>query len=190
MARTGMVNPIKQLRNAAQVAVADVTINGVSYWTDDQLESALDETRRDVFDLPLDSQAKTGTGGTAQYYDYYFPRGTWEEGTATFILQNSAGGTPNPSGYTVNYKAGHVAFTADQQGTAYYLTARVYDVNAAAAEVWRAKAANVAAYYDFSADGHSMSRSQMKKQFLEMADHYAGQGAVVNVTMYRSDVNV
>lgn len=190
MARSGMVNPIKKLRNAAQVSLNDYAIGGVNYWTDDQLQEILDATRRDVYFAPTYPEMRATTGGTGLYYDYYFSGGDWEEGTATFIIQDTTGGTPNPSGYSVNYRAGHIAFTADQRGTAYYLTARVYDINSAASEVWRTKAAQVASAYDFSADGHSMNRSQMQKHYLEMATHFAGLGAPVNVTMVRNDVNV
>ena len=50
-----------------------------------------------------------------------------------------------------------------------YLDRRDGDLWAAAADVWEEKAAGVAAAYDFSADGHSLSRSQLPTQYLRQA---------------------
>lgn len=48
-----------------------------------------------------------------------------------------------------------------------------YDLNAAAAEGWRWKAARVAGSFDFSTDQQDFSRSQMNAMCLEMAATYA-----------------
>ena len=86
--------------------------------------------------------------------------GNLESGTAVFTVQQYNGGTA--PAYTADYNTGVITFTADTEGTAYMLTARSYDVNAAAAEVWRNKAANAAKYFDFSTDNHSVKKSQFR----------------------------
>lgn len=48
-----------------------------------------------------------------------------------------------------------------------------WDLNAAAAEGWRWKAAKVSARYDFDGDGQRFSRSQLLKHCLAMAGEYA-----------------
>lgn len=50
-----------------------------------------------------------------------------------------------------------------------------YDLNAAAAEGWRWRAAKVADAYDFSTDGQSFDRSQLQAHALKMADYYAAR---------------
>jgi len=47
-----------------------------------------------------------------------------------------------------------------------------YDLNAAAAEGWRWKAAKVAGEFDFSTDQQDFSRSNKHTQCLAMAEHY------------------
>lgn len=185
MARTGMANPILKLRQLAAAGTADYALAGVTFWTDDQLQSILDQHREDIFSQRLEI-VPTVTGGTTHYYDYYCTPGDYEQGTAAFQVTDSLGNAVTP---TINYEAGHLSFgTTDQGGTVYYLTGRMFDMSAAAAHVWRSKAAHVADAYDFSADGHSMSRSQMQRQYLEMANVYAGQAKITNVQMVRGDV--
>lgn len=185
MARTGMTNVIAYLRQLTSVGTSDYSIAGVSFWTDDQLQNLLDRNREDVFSERLEA-VPTETGGTTYYYDYYCTPAIYEEGTAAFQVTNSLGNAQSPD--SINYQMGHISFgTVDQGGSAYYLSARRFDINRAAAELFRAKAANVAAYYDFSADGHSMSRSQMVKHFQEMARMYASQAKPLTVQMRRGD---
>lgn len=48
-----------------------------------------------------------------------------------------------------------------------------WNMNAAAADGWRIKAARVAAKFDFTSDVHGYTRSQMLRNFLQMAEEYA-----------------
>lgn len=163
---------------------ADYTISGQTYWSDDQLQTVLDQHREDVFSEALEA-VPTVRGGTTYWYDYYCTPAVYEEGTATFQVTDALGNAVTP---TVNYQMGHLSFgTVSQGGTAYYLTARKYDLNGAAAQVWNDKASYVSSAYDFSADGHSMSRSQLSKQYREMAAQYARKAKVTSITMRRGD---
>jgi hypothetical protein len=61
-----------------------------------------------------------------------------------------------------------------------------YDLNTAAAEGWRWKAAQVSAQTDFASDGQSFSLSQRVKAFMDMAAQYAkraGTGAFGGATI-------
>ena len=62
-----------------------------------------------------------------------------------------------------------------------------YDLNAAAAEGWRWKAAKAAGRYTISTDGQTLNRSDMKKHCDEMARMYASRvmGSVAVVPAYR-----
>ena len=90
-----------------------------------------------------------------------------------FNVQDLTGGSA--PAYTADYISGIITFTADTAGSAYMLTARSYDINAAAADIWRGKAANAAKYFDFQTDNHRVSKSQLYKQFMDMAQHYEAQ---------------
>lgn len=51
----------------------------------------------------------------------------------------------------------------------------VYDLNAAAADIWGRKAALVAGQYDFSADGATFHRSQAAKEMRAQARYFAAR---------------
>ncbi len=185
--RAGMSNPVARLREMGQASTADFTLSGTAYWTDAQLQDVLDSYRQDFFAVALESRSMLDSGGTVRYYDYYFEPGCYEEGTAAFTIAKLTGGTVTPT--TFDYSMGHISFgTVDQAGTAYYLTARRYDVAAAAADVWGKKAASISASYDFSADGQSLTRSQLKAQYTEMAEMYASQALPQHARMLRPDL--
>lgn len=57
--------------------------------------------------------------------------------------------------------------------------AGAWDLNAAAAEGWRLKAALAASRISFSADGASFQRDAFFKHCLQMADHYANRSGTV-----------
>lgn len=190
MSRSTLATLIDQLRGLTDAGHADYNLGTAVYWDADQLQAVLDRHRLDVRREPLHAVVDYLSGGTVRYLEYRSAHAHFETtdgGTAVFVVEDSTGADVGTASYTPDYLRGVITFGADQAGTAYYLTGRAYDLNAAAADVWRMKAANVAKYYDFSTDNHSMSRSQMHKHYLEMADYYAGQSAPQVITMYRSD---
>ena len=65
----------------------------------------------------------------------------------------------------------------------------VYDLNAAAAEVWGEKSAALAGSFDFAADGSSFSRSQAHSQAAKMARYYQARRGPTTLTLV-SDVRV
>lgn len=189
-ARVGMLDLIETVRGMADVGAADFKIGATAYWSDAQIQQALDKHRIDVYQEELDPWPTVDTDGTYTYQEYRASRGNLESGTAVFNVQQLNGGTV--PAYTADYAQGIITFTADTAGTAYMLSARSYDLNAAAADIWRGKAANAAKYFDFQTDNHRVSKSQLYKQFMEMAHFYEGQSETRSfsvATIVRSDVN-
>ena len=190
-ARTGMTNLIATLRGMAQAGTAEFTLGSLTFFTDDQLQQTLDLYREDVYQLPLVSEPHTGTASVAIYTDLYFPAGYWEEasgGTAIWAIQDSTGALLGTADYTVNYDAGHVHTTADTLGTAYYLTARQYDLHRAAGDIWRKKAAAAASGVNWSSDNHSFSSAQKYDHYMQMAALFDGQAPARVTTVTRGDV--
>lgn len=188
--RDGMTDLLQQLRAAADVGTADYTAGTVSYWSDEQLQAVMDRHRINIYQEELTQYPTIEAGGVYSWNEYRASMGNLESGTAVFLLQQLNGGTAPD--YEADYNTGVITFDENTWGTAYMLTARSYDVNAAAAEVWRNKAANAAKYFDFQTDNHRFSKSQLRKQFLEQAQFYDAQSYTQSfnvTTVNRSDVN-
>lgn len=198
MARTGMSNLITELRGMIEAGTADYTIVGsagtTSYWDDDQLQDVLDIYRTDVIFEQLQMFPYQVSGGSLSYEDYRSSFGFFEQttgGTSIFYVQDSTGSSIGSANYTPDYRRGVVLFSSDQAGTVYYLTGRSYDLQAAAADVWRKKAAHLAnTAFNFSTDNHSISRSQLLDHALKMAEYFEGRSktSVEIVDMFRSDL--
>src|SRR5579859_1511625 len=68
-ARTGMVALIQELRAKADAGPTDYTVNSVSYFTDDQLQTYLDRTRLITRMMPM-TPIPVRVGATTQWFDY------------------------------------------------------------------------------------------------------------------------
>jgi hypothetical protein len=189
-ARAGMLDLIDTVRGLADVGPSDFKIGATTYWSDAHIQAALDKHRIDIYQEELEQWPVLGTANVYEYYEYRARLGNLESGTAVFNVQELNGGTA--AAYTVDYIQGVITFTADTEGTAYMLSARSYDLNAAAADIWRGKAANAAKYFDFQTDNHRVSKSQLYKQFMEMAAQFDKQSSArsFNVSsIIRTDLN-
>lgn len=188
-ARTGMSDLIQTLRMMCDAGTADFTAGTVNYWTDTQLQSQLDQRRRDHFFVPLgDAIAQVDSGGTVIYKDYQFKYGWLESGSLLF-LQEAGGSVIGTADYSVDCETGHITFDNDTHGSAYYLTGRSYDINLAAADTWRRKASSAAMMYDIDTDNHDLKRSQYMVHCRHMADFYAGEAGPQSADLIRSDGN-
>jgi hypothetical protein len=191
-ARTGLTDLLLRVRAMCDAGTADYTQTGGTavYWDDDQLQLVLDRHRQEVTFAPLEAIPQRVGGGTVEYREYRSEYANFEKttaGTSIFIVEDGLGANASTADYTPDYARGVVTFTNNQDGTAYYVTGRSYDLNAAAADIWRTKAAQAAKRFDFSTDNHSVSRSQLYKHALEMAAYYEGQQSVRVTTLFRSD---
>lgn len=183
-ARTTMTTLITQLRGMTEAGTADYTVAGSSYWTDDQLQLELDRQRQIVVQYQLSPDVRYSTGGTIEYKIYRSNMPYWELSPVIAPSTNIPAGTAD---YSFDSNTGDVTFTADQAGTAYYITGAVYNLPRAAASIWRQKAAHYALAYDVSTGNHSLSRSQMSKHAREQAVLYDSMGGLGVGIMERSD---
>jgi hypothetical protein len=182
-----MSDLITRLRGMCMTGTADYTVAGSAYWTDDQLQAYLDRNRTDFYGEQLSSVLQYGTGGTAQYFDYRCRYGDLESGTAVFVVQDSAWSTVGTANYTADYQRGVVTFASNTSGSTYFLSARSYDMNGAAADVWRMKAAQASTAFDWSSDNHSVKRSQLATQATQMANYYEGMKRQPSNDILRGD---
>jgi hypothetical protein len=181
---------ISELRGMGAVGTADFSVAGVNKFSDDELQDILDRRRAEVYE-PLSYRSRYD-GGTAIVTEFYYaPR--WVErldsGTAAWQVEATQGSAISTANYSVEYNARKLTFTSNQLGTAYYLRARSYDLNRAAADVWRLKAAYYAAQFDISTDNHSLKRSQLVTQCQRMIDFYDQQAGGGYIRMERVDSN-
>lgn len=191
-ARSGMTALILRLRNLADAGTAEWTKDATTYWTDDLLEDQLDlhvvEYREEVSPIP------EAVDGDTEYHKYQLSYGNLEtatSGTAHWSVRNTQGTLQGTANYAVNYEQGLVTFTPDTKGTIMVCRYKTYDLHAAAADIWRTRAANVHSYYNIREGEHSLSRSEWFGHCLKMADTMdkkAGSTGQMTVRMYRSDL--
>ena len=182
MARTGMQTLIDTVRGYANAAPDEWSVSTdtslVEYWSDDEIQRVLDRNKVEYIHALMDAQP-TYESGTPVYKQYLLNATNIESGTAVFKIEDTSG---TVSGYTVDYARGIVTFTADQSGKSFYWSGFAYDLDAAAADIWRMKASHVAGLVDFSTDGHSVKRSQQAQAYLNMAGYYQQRSASEGVT--------
>lgn len=194
MARTGMTALIEELRGLVEAGTADYTVGTTAYWSDNALQDILDSNRIDLIHTYLTPNPVVGVGGTSIYYDYLAPCGFWEAtsgGTTIFYLQNGGGTQVGTALWSADYRRGIITFAADTAGSTMYLTGRSYDLNAAASDIWRKKAAHYApTSFNFSTDNHSISREQVYTHCQEMAAFFSSisGNSLQTVERYRSDM--
>lgn len=189
-ARTGMANLILRLRSMTKTAAADYTVNSVAYWTDDQLEDVLDECVTRIEQKELTAIAEYAAGETV-FLDYPIGYKDLEENTsdaAYWTLVDSTGTAVADGDYEVDYIGGVIRFDADTAGAVYFLKARSYDLNSAAAKVWRRKAAHFSDRFNWQSDGQSFSREKLYTQAVEMAEQFEGAAGIVEIKMFRGDL--
>lgn len=190
MARDTLASLIETLRGLADAGTADWT-NGTAVWFDaDHLQEVLDRHRVDISREELEAVPSYGVAGAVYYYEYRSAYRNLEQtdgGTVILTIQDSEGNTVAASGWSADYARGVITFSNDTAGVARYLNARSFDLNAAAADAWRVKAANAAKLYDFSTDNHNLSRSQFHEHCIEMAKEFERMAPVKVTTMFRSD---
>ena len=183
MARTSMANLIAELRAMTDAGTADYTAGTVTYWSDDHLQTALDRRRVDLKFVEL-NYAQGYSAGSAVYTDYVIPYRFIERDVEVLDSGGNAYGTAL---YTVDYDTGRVVFASSTGGAAVYVNAQVYDLYRTSADIWRQKAAQLARRYDVKTDNQGLTRSQLMKQALEMAQLYDGMAGPQTVQVYRGD---
>lgn len=195
MARSGLSNLIRRVRSMTLAGTADFSIvigdgSTVLWFSDDHVAEALSLCRTDYQFAPMQAVPEQ-IAGTLLYKDYYLPNQNWEEatsGSAYWLVTDGIGSAIGTANYATDYIKGIVRFTADQGGSARYLTGKSYNLNCAASDIWRQKGANAAAYFDFASDDQSFKKSQFFDHCMKMAAFYEGQSGVIVSSFFRDDL--
>jgi hypothetical protein len=184
MARASMSNLIDDLRALANAGTADYSIGATAYFSDDHMQSAL-ERHATIYDFEFMEPfaQRSGAGWVYKIFDSHIAN--WEDTPQIY----DGNGNEVTTGFTVNYQTGRVTFATDQTGIARMISGTAYNVNLAAADVWRQKAAYYADAYDLSTDNHSLSRSQLAAQAKERASYFSAIGrAGQSIQIVRGDM--
>jgi hypothetical protein len=190
-ARAGMATLIALVRAAANAGTADYSIAGTTYWSDDQIQAELDRTQRLYQFVEMDF-APLYVDGVWEYKDYLLPDalGTYlEQGHSAdsgWVIRDSHGGSVDSTTYTVDYEAGRISFAADRRGSVMFVDARAYNMNRAAAYLWRKKASHTK-NVDWKSDNTEVKKSGEYTQALEMARYYDSLAGPVVSQFYRTD---
>lgn len=193
MPRASMDVLIKELRAICQASgTTQYTVNSVGYFTDDHLQTELDAVRVTHRDLPLDSQTEQVAGSTI-WKDYripYFVDRWIERDTGIdsgWAVKDGRGNTISNSLYTALLENGLITFTTSTGGSALMLSCRSYNLNKAAARVWRMRAAFEALAVDWRSDNHDIKASQRRDYCNAMADLYEGKAGMMVGQMVNPD---
>jgi hypothetical protein len=189
--REGMSNLVQRLREAAAAEEGEFVLGGGTYWSDEHLQRELDQQRRDIYSEAI-PPTTTFVNGESQYLDYYWRSANVEEaesGSAAWLLQDANGSALGTGQYSIDYDARKISFPATTDGSTYYLTYRVFNVNLAAAEVWEKKAASVSARFDIKTDNHDLKRSQLAAAYSKKAKEFRKNAGGRVKQMVRSDLN-
>lgn len=194
--RAGMANLVQHLRALTDAEKEEVTLIGINYWSDEQLQDMLDRNVTFVEDHPLLWQPDTVAGGSIEYHrgllGFLDTEGT-ATGTASWRLTTGTGSVITPN--TINHTTGEVRFNANQGGSAYYFTGRTFDVYGAAADVWTWRLAHFQGWYDFRSDDQAMSRSQafeqaqlMEREMRARSGQNVQRGGIRSGAFVRTDI--
>jgi hypothetical protein len=195
-ARTGMTGLIAQLRRLTDAEEDAVTVAGETYWTDDHLQDILDNYAQDIVDVPLRSNP-TYEEGSWEYRRYYIPKmiprtleTPTEDSDNTFFVVSDTGTVIPTSSYTYDSRLRRLLFNSDQLGHVYYLRAVSYNVNEAAAEVWRTKASFRVALVEWKGGDHSIKEDQEWQHCMQMAEFFEGKYGIKSVQMRKMDYGI
>lgn len=180
--RSGMAHLVTRLQR-----IVDDTAESV--WTTQELQDTLDEHKIRIWRELLEME-KTELSATDYEYRVFHSRHTNLEagGSAYFNVEDATGTQRETADFTADYVRGIVTTTVNQAGTGLYLTGWSYDLDGAAADLWRERAGRVASYYDVRTDGHNLSRSQWHKHCLTQAERYAKRARPQTARMWTSGV--
>lgn len=169
---------------AALIARVRLLINdqgGSPIFADQDIQDVLDESRTDVFNLPLEGRPTYG-GTSIQYLDYLAPYGGWEDG---YTLKQYLTVTVTPS--TLEPIPGHWTF-ATNTFPPVFITGRNFDVYRGAADLLERWAAKYVLQFGFSSDGQSFQPQQIQSNIAALVKLYRSKQRPGMITMTRSDL--
>jgi hypothetical protein len=187
MARTGMAVMIETVRGFCNASTADLTLGTTVYWADDEVQRVLDRHKVYIVRDALTPVETYAAAGSITYLEYRSGYHNLESGTSLFEIEDGTGATVGTANYAVDYSRGVVTFTANQAGSARFLTAYTYDIYASAADIWRMKSGHVASGVDFSTDNMRVNRGKLIDNALQMAGFYDRLSGAKVINFTRDD---
>ena len=187
MARTGMAVMIDTVRGFCNAGTNDASVGTVIYWADDEVQRVLDRHRTYIVREELTPFEAYAGAGTITYLEYRSAFGNLESGTSVFKIEDATGAAIGTASYSCNYPEGIVTFTADQAGSARFMTTYTYDLYASAADIWRVKSGHASDGVDFSTDNMRVNRGQKIRNCQSMAEYYDRLSGSKVFTFTRSD---
>jgi hypothetical protein len=171
---------------------AEYTVGGSAYWTNAQLQAALDDRRALIWEAELCWIPQTVVGGSVVYKRAEVPglAGRLEAGTAPGTATN-VGTVIDAQGSAVAGWSiatdGVVTFTNDQLGSARLLSAYSYDLYAAAADVLERWASHASREFDFETEDQSFKRSQKAQGLREAAVSFRARAGLTTIPIEQTD---
>lgn len=177
MPRPTMALVISRFRRMTDAATDD-EFNGVTYWTDDQLQDVLDENSFPVIDLELTPSTML-VNGVADWRTQFFSKKTlkaYDYERNAQVVETSTGTPLASDDFTVDWLRMTVTLSGDvTTNTAYSLRVTLYDMWDAAARVWYEKAEQRVSYISSKAGTHKLDFQQEYEHCIQRALYYRGR---------------
>jgi hypothetical protein len=159
--RTEMQSMINYIRSYGSAASTDV-FNGVTYWTDDQLQDVLDRFSKHAT-VALNPY-------TAKNWGLISPRHAWFDDNAIVV---DGSDTPYSGSFEYNSSFGEVAFTvAPDSSVPLYVSGLQCNLWEALADLWAQKAMQRYDYVNFKAGNNKMDMETEKRTCEQQRDYY------------------
>ena len=181
MARATMTELIDKLRVMTSAARTDI-FGGVTYWTDDQLEDMLDQSKvGPPVQLPLEAGTAYNDGEVAWWFQRVLVPAHYGV-ERTDVIRTSAGtaiaGAPEFT-HEGHYLQWQLTPSATITNQSYVVDLELYNMNMAAGKVWEAKAAQRQALVDVRSGVHQIKASQDRDFCAARAAYYFAKTATV-----------
>lgn len=186
MARTGMASLILELRGLTDAEAGQTIVDGIPYWSDDQLQDILDNNSSAIDDVLL-VRVPVKVNGTLVYTRYDFPTAISRWIDTEFDVVDIQGVVVSTDDYTYNAAYRRIEFDVDTGGISYYLRGREFNMSASAGEVWLKKAGHRAALVEWKAGAQSIKEDQEWQHCMKMYQQVSSQGGIKNVRLRRVD---
>lgn len=176
--RTSMTEIISFLR----VMVGDTA--APQEFSDQNIQDICDQDRSWWRIVPLDAVHSIAPGGILTFKDFYASTGTFENDV---ILQDNVWNTVTPA--TSDLSEGHWTFTV-QPLWPIYLTGKLYDMNAIAADICEMWAARFVKKHDNESGQFKNTRGQWHNHMVRQARMFRQQAKTTSATIVRDDIAI
>lgn len=161
--RASLLQATRFLRQYGNASNTDV-FEGVTYWSDDQLEAILDTLGKRVR-VRLNASTSDNTTFVIDLPRHY------RLDTATLVVYTS-GGTVVSTSYTLEQGRGELVFTEVLANDYYYVEVLAINMWEALAELWEQKANQRVHYIDFKAGSNKVNLQQEYTHCVDRGRYY------------------